>query len=273
MITVEPIDLTPELALEIARESRLDWMNNRAALVDTWRLIEFNANALKSDLTLRFSGDIGTLGNNAVKFRGETGTLRAGLEFDGPFTRLVERNNFRQQLIQYQEDRRQLIQFEDGVHQTLRQSLRNLEQLRVNLEIQRRAVAIAVRRVDQTREALNRPVPPTGPGQPVQALGPTAAQNLLFALSDLRNTQNNLMSVWLNYQAERARLYRELGIMKIGDDGLWIDEPLETALCDVFEEDPLPPDAPGEWLTLAEIDPPVPAAPAQTPAGPGPAPR
>jgi hypothetical protein len=252
MVTVEPIDLTSEAALEIARAARLDWMNNRAALVDTWRLIEFNANALQSDLTVRLNGSMGTVGDdNPVKFRDETASLRASLEFDGPFTRLRERNSFRQQLIQYQQDRRQLIQFEDNVHQTLRQTLRDLEQLRVNLEIQRRAVAIAIRRVDQTREALNKPVPPTAPGQAPQALGPTAAQNLLFALSDLRTTQDNLMSVWLNYLARRMRLYRELGILRIDDQGLWIDEPLETALEGIAGKEPLPPAVPGEWLSLA----------------------
>ncbi len=273
MIAVEPIPLTPEAALAIARASRLDWMNNRAALVDTWRLIEFNANALKSVLNVRLSGNLHTVDDkNPVKFREDSGSVRAALELDGPFSRLVERNNFRQQLIQYQEDRRQLIQFEDGVHQTLRQSLRNLEQLRVNLEIQRRAVAIAVRRVDQTREALNKPVPPTAPGQPAQALGPTAAQNLLFALSDLRNTQNNLMSVWLNYLAERVRLYRELGIMRLDDEGMWIDEPLESALAGPEDGEPPAPDVPSEWLTLAgdgagppgaapETESPIPATP------------
>src|SRR6059036_1208159 len=131
------------MALDVARGSRLDWMNNRAALVDTWRLIEFNANALQSNLTVRLSGEINTIGkNNPLRFRDETGTLRAGLELDGPFTRLVERNNFRQQLIQYQQDRRQLIQFEDAIRQSVRRVLRDLEQLRVNLEIQRRAVTI-----------------------------------------------------------------------------------------------------------------------------------
>ncbi|HZN58158.1 MAG TPA: TolC family protein, partial [Planctomycetota bacterium] len=249
MIAVEPIDLSPEAAVDIARSLRLDWMNNRAALVDTWRLIEFNADALQSDLTLRLSGDIRTVDeHNPVGFRDETGTLFAGLEFDGPFSRLVERNNFRQQLIQYQQDRRQLIQFEDSVHQGLRQALRDLEQLRVNLEIQRRAVSIAIRRVDQTREALARPVQPTAPGQPPQALGPTAAQNLLFALSDLRNTQNNLMSVWLNYLAERMRLYRELGILRLDDSGMWIDEPLVQALRGGVSADPLPPEVPETWL-------------------------
>jgi outer membrane protein TolC len=257
-ITVEPIHLTVDDAMEVARSLRLDWMNNRAALVDTWRLIEFNANALESNLTVRLSGDVSTLGgDNPVKFRDETGTLRGAVEFDGPFTRLVERNNFRQQLIQYQQDRRQLIQFEDSVLQSLRRRLRSLEQLRVNLEIQRRAVVIAIRRVDQTRDALNRPVPPSAPGQPPQALGPTAAQNLLFALSDLRNTQNNLMSVWLNHMAERMGLYRELGIFRVDEDCIWIDEPLDEALRRVAakEKEPLPPDVPKAWLSGGDESP------------------
>ena len=253
MITVDPIKLTADQALEIARAERLDWMNNRAALVDTWRLIEFNANALKSNLTVRLSGDITTQGQNTpFKFRDETGSVRAALEWDGPFTRLAERNNFRQQLIQYQQDRRQLIQFEDGVLQSMRAALRSLEQLRVNLEIQRRAVTIAIRRVDQTREALNRPVPPAAPGQPPQALGPTSAQNLLFALSDLRTTQNNLMSVWLNYSAGRMGLYQQLGVMRLDQNNLWIDEPLEDALRIAAQDEPLPPEIPEDIIETAK---------------------
>lgn len=247
-IVVERLDLDAPTALEIARANRLDWMNNRAALVDTWRLIEFNANALRSDLTVRFSGDMQTVGNNPVDFRGQTGRLQASVQFDPPFTRLLERNSFRQQLITYQQDRRQLIQFEDAVLETMRGNLRKLEELRVNLEIQRRAVAIAIRRVDQTREALNRPVPPSEPGQPAASLGPTAAQNLLFALSDLRNTQNNLMSVWLNYQATRLRIYKELGLMEIDDEGLWIDRPLALADRLSAEEVELPPSVPQQWF-------------------------
>ncbi|MEX1042926.1 MAG: hypothetical protein WDZ51_19990 [Pirellulaceae bacterium] len=247
-IVVERIDLDAPTAVEIARANRLDWMNNRAALVDTWRLIEFNANALRSDLTVRFSGDMQTVGNNPVDFRGQTGSLQASLQFDPPFTRLLERNSFRQQLITYQQDRRQLIQFEDSVSETMRGTLRKMEELRVNLEIQRRAVAIAIRRVDQTREALNRPVPPSEPGQPAASLGPTAAQNLLFALSDLRNTQNNLMSVWLNYEATRLRLHRELGLMEIDEEGLWVDRPLALADRLSAEEVELPPSVPQEWF-------------------------
>ncbi|MBL8827727.1 MAG: TolC family protein, partial [Planctomycetaceae bacterium] len=178
-VTIEPIELRPEQALEIARGNRLDWMNNRATLVDTWRLITFNASALKSNLQVTLSGDVLTTGNNPLNFNGTTGVMRAGLRFDAPFTRLLERNNYRQVLIDYQQDRRTLIRFEDNLSQTLRQSLRNLQQLRENLDIQRDAVAIAVRRVDKTREDLNEPPPPVQPGQPTVQLGPTAALNLL----------------------------------------------------------------------------------------------
>ncbi|MGE3315110.1 MAG: hypothetical protein AB7O26_08320 [Planctomycetaceae bacterium] len=248
-IVVEPLELDSAVALEIARANRLDWMNNRAALVDTWRLIEFNANALKSDLTIGMSGDIQTLGgDNPFKFRDENGSLEARLSYDAPLTRLVERNNFRQQLIEYQQDRRQLVQFEDGVSRTLRQTLRSLKQLQVNLDIQRRALAISIRRVDQTREVLNRPVPPSVPGQPPAQLGPTAAVNLLTALSDLRNTQNNFMSVWLNYEATRMLLLRELGVMRLDENNVWIDEPLDQALRAAASDYTLPPEVPPVWL-------------------------
>jgi len=156
-IVLEPAELESEDAFHIALANRLDLMNNRAALVDTWRSIA------------------------------PSGT--------------VEPNNYRQSLIAYERDRRDFIQSVDAVHRDLRQLLRRLEGLRINLEIQRRAVAITIRRVDVTQEGLNLPVAPPAPGWPAAQFGPNAALNLLTALSDLRNAQNILMSVWLNYYA------------------------------------------------------------------------
>ena len=208
-IVIDPVELEPRDAYLTAVTNRLDIMNNRAALVDTWRLIEFNANDLKSRLDIEFNGDVSTQGNNPFKFQGPTGTLNVRVRFDAPFTRLLERNNYRQQLIDYQQDRRQLIQFYDSINQTMRQLLRRLNENRVLLDIQRRAVVIAIRRVDLTQEELNRPQPPPEPGQPASQLGPTAATNLLTALSDVRNAQNAFLSVWLNYYADRMRLARD----------------------------------------------------------------
>ena len=248
-VSIESIELSPNEALEIARSNRLDWMNNRAALVDTWRLIEFNGNRLESNLDVVLSGEMGTVGDNSVKFQARDTSVSAGLRFDTPFNRRVERNDFRQQLIFYQQARRQMIQYEDGVNRGLRTLLRELDQLRVNLEIQRRAVAISIRRVDQTRENFNKPTPPAQPGQPVAQFGPTAALNLLTALSDLRSSQNNFMSVWLNYHAGRMRLLRDLGIIRIDDEGLWIEESVQDALNLAMAGVPvdMPPDVPAQW--------------------------
>ena len=249
-VTIDPIELDSRAAFDIALANRLDIMNNRAALVDSWRLIQFNADALQSNLDVFFEGDLQTVGNdNPVKFRGPAGSMRAGVRFDAPFTRLVERNNYRQQLIQYQQNRRALIQTYDGVHLGLRALLRQMEQLRVNLEIQRRAVVIAIRRVDLTREELNAPQQASTDGQQqASQLGPTAATNLLTALSDLRDSQNNFMSVYLNYYASRMTLARSLGLMELDQYGRWVEMPLPNAteLLDGCLEEipPLPPQIP-----------------------------
>lgn len=253
-VTLDAIDLDSDTALEIARANRLDWMNNRANLVDSWRLIEFNANKLESNAEIFLDGKMGTVGNNGVKFSGETGELNAGFRFDTPITRLEERNNFRSQLIFYQQARRSMIQYEDTINQGLRALLRDLKQLEVNLEIQRRAVAIAIRRADQTRETLNKPTPPALPGAGPAQFGPTAALNLLTALSDLRSSQNNFMSVWLNYYAGRMILMQSLGIMRIDERGMWIEETIEDALRMTQLEMPLPPSVPGEWMNALGED-------------------
>jgi hypothetical protein len=254
-VTVPHIELEAERALDIARANRLDWMNNRASLVDQWRLITYNANLLKAGLDLTFSGDMGTVNNQAFAFNGRDGNLRVGVRFDAPFTRRLQRNDYRSALIFYQQQRRALYQYQDGVYLTLRQLLRQLAQLEENLEIQRRAVVIAIRRVDKTREDLNRPPAPVEPGMPVEALGPTVGQNLIFALNDLTNAQNNLMSVVLNYYEARMLLYRNLGIMDLDDCGMWIERPIEDAEWLTEADCPMPPSVPQEWMDEAGVDP------------------
>lgn len=251
-VTLEPIQLDPESALQITLNNRFDVMNNRASIVDTWRLIAFNANRLMSDVSVRLDGDLSTSGNNPLKFQGGTGTMSARLEFDAPFTRLLERNNYRQALIDYQRSRRQYIQFIDGINRSHRSTLRSMEQLRLNLEIQRRAVVIAIRRVDATQQNLEEPLPVPVPGQAAPQRGPTDAQNLLSALEDLRNTQNNFMSVWLNYYATRMALMRDLGLMRIDENGEWIDEQVDFyQYIGTPEETAMPPAIPMEWMEQA----------------------
>jgi len=268
-VSVETVALDSPKAFALALANRMDFMNGRAALVDHWRSIQLAADALQSVLNVTAEGDIRTAGNNAASFRSSTGNVRLGVQLDAPFTRLLERNNYRQTLIDYQRSRRDFIRSYDSLHLGLRGLLRQIEQLRRDLEIQRRAVTIAIRRVDMTRAAFYAPVRPPQPGQRPAQFGPTAATNLLTALSALRNTQNNFMGVWLNYYAARMRLARELGTMELDLDGRWIAHPLvDSSLADASDSGAasLPPVVPAAWMELADRVPPIQQPDASAPA-------
>ena len=255
MIMVKSIDLGAEDAFQVALANRLDFMNGRASLVDQWRLIQINADALQSVLNITASGELRTARNNPVSFRAPTGSARLGLEFDAPFTRLLERNAYRESLIDYQQSRRSLIQSHDSLHLGVRALIRNLEQLRQNLEIQRRAVTIALRRVDQTQLDLNPPRQPVQPGfRP--PINQTLSIQLLGAQTALRDSQNAFLAAWLNYYAMKIRLYRELGIMVLDPEGRWIEyaigESSEEVPTNEGEEAPLPlpPMVPATWMEV-----------------------
>jgi hypothetical protein len=235
-VTVPKVDLDFPTAFLVARLNRLDWMNNRAAFVDQWRLITLNANRLEAFLNLQLDGDVGTHGDNLLRFNGATGTLRARLIFDAPLNRVAERNLYRESLISYQRARRNYINYVDNVAFGLRGRLRDLQRLRENLEIQRQALVIAIRRVDRTLQELNAPFSPPAPGQAASQLSPVLATNLLRALSDFRSTQDNFTSVYFAYESSRINLMFQLGTMQIDDSGKWIDEPLEQAIARALGE-------------------------------------
>ena len=216
-VSFEPVDLTNEEALLIASAYRQDWQNARAALVDTWRLIYFNANELLSDLDLLFSGDIGNVGDNPFNIEETTGRLRVGVQFDAPLTRLAERNIYRQSLIEYQQARRTYYQYRDGVSQGLRSTLRQIRLNEINFELRRAAVLVAISQVDLTQLRLSEPPPVEATATQFTS---TTARDLVQSLSDLLNVQNDFLSVWVNYEVQRLALDFDLGVMELDEAGI-----------------------------------------------------
>jgi hypothetical protein len=215
-VQLPEVDIRPEEAIQLASQLRLDWMNNRAALVDSWRSIEVVADSLESSLDVIFSGDIQNATDNPVSLRGKTGRLRAGLQWDSPLTRIQERNQYRQVLIEYQQAKRNYYRFEDAVYQTLRAELRNIRFNTFNFELQRYAVRIAAQQITinedlrQIRESLS-------------VASPTAARDSVDALRDLLNAQNTFLGVWVFYEAQRRTLDQDLGTIRVDEDNIWID--------------------------------------------------
>ncbi len=62
------------------------------------------------------------------------------------------------------------------------------------------------------------------------------------------------MSAWLNHYETRMMLYRDLGIMELDDEGMWIDRPLNES--EWLEEDlcPLPPPIPNHWMNEVDVE-------------------
>jgi len=213
------VEIDSQQALATAKEHRLDWMNARARLVDSWRKVGYYANALKSGLDFTAAAGMGTINNSVAQFDGRTGFVRAGLRFDTPLSRLAERNNYREALIEYQRARRDYMLFEDRVGQSLRNTTRLIELCQLNFELRRSAVQVAISQVDIARLRLEEP---PRPGVVAQ-IGATTARDLVTALSDLLDAQNDFLSMRVGYDVLRLELDFESGTMHLDNDGLWSD--------------------------------------------------
>ena len=217
-ITLIPVDLRVEQAYEIASKNRLDWMNQRAGIMDQWRLISYNADSLESDFDIVLYGGIGNTGDNPLQFRDTAGTLKAGIEWDAPITRLRERNTYRQSLIEYEQAKRGYYNYENGQYLALKTALRNIQMQKINFEVQRKQLQVAARGVLFVRTRLQEP-----PGETGTRLSPTVARDLIQQLQGLQRAQDNILRVWVGYEIARGQLDLALGTMQIDNEGMWID--------------------------------------------------
>ncbi|MCH7726368.1 MAG: TIGR03000 domain-containing protein [Planctomycetes bacterium] len=183
-----PVQLSNEEAVAIARANRLDWANKQEELVHAWR-------SLKSE-------DLPEQNVNPIVLRNR--------------------------LIEYQQLRRQLLHFEDRVEQNIRQLMRELAKLRLELEIKRYATESAIWHLDLARMRLQQPPRPGGGFQ----ANLDYARNLLTSSSGFQEAQNALQEVCVNYHGIQLRLWHELGVMRIDENGKWVEEILEKAAPD-----------------------------------------
>jgi hypothetical protein len=258
-VAISPIRVTPETAFQVALVRRADWMNYKATVVDSWRLIRYNANALRTNFTVNLAGDLGTTGNNPIKFSGTNGQLLASVTLDPPLTRVIERNDFRQSLIDYQLSRRSAMMYRDEMHRGLRGRLRQVRLDQLNLELRRLAVDVAITQTDIARLKLVEPEKPVTDGKTTVA-SPTVARDLVDALANLTQTQQDLIFTWGDYQIQRRLLDFDLGTMRLDDRGVWIDPGTvtdDTLLAQYYEwcPNPLAPVQVGQQPGRAELAP------------------
>ena len=216
-MTIEPISLSPEEAIQTASEHRLDWMNRKAQLVDAWRQMDITADRLKGELNLTLRGDVGTIDRQGLDFSANSSRLQASLEWTSPLTRHTEMMNYRRSQISYQNARRDYYTYVDAVQAELRNILRNIQMSRIDFEINRNAILTDTVRVDLVQLRMEQP--PVRGGK----IDTNTSEQLVTAHNGLMRSQNNFLNTWVSYQTYRMLLDLNMGTMKLDNRGHWVD--------------------------------------------------
>jgi hypothetical protein len=276
------VDEAQEAAVQTALTNRVDLMNARAQVVDAWRQIRVTANALMGFLNVQYHLDSTTppTGSNPLAF--STSRTNSELILNGslPLVRLVERNNYRTALIDYQRARRNLINLEDSVAAQVRFDVRQLHLFADNYRIQQKVVEAFYSQVENALEVIVAPSDPDNlksTGTAGQANAAALTNQYLQALSGLNGSQTRMYDIWLSYLATRMQLYLDLERLTLDNRGVWTDEfgkanPGQPGFCPQWGPAQAPLGLlPDDWVRAASCwSVPVGGRPAGQPAGPRP---
>ena len=221
-----PLDDAYTTVVQTALTHRLDLMNTRGQVVDAWRQIKVQANALQGvfDIQYNLNGNTPSGGANPAAFSGANTDHQVVFRGELPLVRRAERNNYRAAQIGYQRTRRLLIAFEDNIANDVRGDIREVRTIAELYRVQQRLVELGYSQVDNAQAIL---LAPPAPGAQADA-GTAAALTLqvLNAQSSLVTAQNTLYTIWVNYLVSRMSLYLDLELMQLDDRGGWCNEPL-----------------------------------------------
>jgi outer membrane protein TolC len=238
LIDIRSLEIDEPTAIQIALENRLDLMNSRARVVDSYRAVEIAADQLESVLSVTASANLQTDPNvdNSFRFDGDRNQYNLGVSFDGPLNRFSERNQYRARQLDYQQQRRTYMSDEDSIVNGIRLNIRQLSTNRFNFLISRQQLIVAIRRVEQAQFNLRTDT----------SSDSSVTQDVLRALQDLQDTKTNLISSWINYEISRIALFVDLESLQLDDQGVWINQLQSTFVSEAvnqpqFEPAPLEP--------------------------------
>jgi hypothetical protein len=211
----EGLEDTLQATVRIAMEYRMDLMNARASLYDTWRQIRVTANALKGVLNLALTNNIYTPPDpgNPFAFLSQAKQFSLAINAELPLVRINERNAFRTALITFQRGRRTLQSAEDNLKIQLRTDLRTVQLAYINYEIAKRNFELNVRLKDQAFEQIIAPPAAGGGGLAQTANAATQTTNLLNFQNAMIGAMLSLTNGWATYETQRLIVYRDIGIL------------------------------------------------------------
>ncbi len=207
------LDVDMDEAMLTALVQRLDLMNQRGQLADSWRQIKYAGDDLRSILNLRASQAIRTRAgsNNPLDFSFKDSTTQLSMDFDTPLNRRSERNDYRFALINYNVSLRQLIEAQDLVKLGIRNDLRAIELDRNQYDIAIASAALAYDRVTSTRM------------QVALGQGNVSARDFLEAQQAYTRSLSSVAQQHINYIGDRIQFFLDLEQLQVDQVNFWPD--------------------------------------------------
>ena len=210
-----PLEIPEARAIEIALLNRPDLRTAVGRIVDAQRGAAIAADNLRADVTLLGAASLGsrrtlssaTLDNASLDPSEGFYSLLLGIDL--PLERTLERNDYRNTLIDFEAAVRDLQATEDRVKAQVRQDLRTLLEARETLKIQGEAVEVARRRVESTDLFLQ--------------AGRAEIRDVLEAQDSLLSAQNALTAALVSYRVAELELQRDMGVLLVDETGLWTE--------------------------------------------------
>jgi len=171
------------------------------------------ANKLKPDLNVFANAGISSeKPMDYTKFDPDKYSASVGLQLDLPIDRVVERNDYRTTLVNFETAIRDFTLALDELKNNINAGLRTLEQRRQNYEIQQNALTLANRRVASTTL--------------LQQAGRAEVRDLLDAQDAQINAENALTAALVDYQQTRLQLMLDIGTLDTDIPKFWLKDHL-----------------------------------------------
>ncbi len=211
------IALSPQQAVEIALDQRLDLANVSDGILDAERKVDVAADAIRAELNLiGIANPQNPSGRASVPSRSlSNGTdleltrdrYAAALQLDLPIDRLFEKNEYRRSLITLMQQQREYLQASDTVVLEVQTSHRRMTEAHQRYQIEQKSAQLAEKRTSNTVLLLQ--------------YGRANTRDTLDAREDYLDAKNAETEALVDYAIATLEFFRDTEIMKIKPDGMW----------------------------------------------------
>jgi outer membrane protein TolC len=173
-------------------------------------------NGLLPDLNVTAQGQLGNqTATPAVAFDERGSGYSAGITLGLPLDRFAERNVYRRALIGFDQSQRSFVQLRDAIASEVRADVRAIRSAQISLDIQRRSIRLANRRLEYALELLRR--------------GVVNARDVVEAQSSLLDAQDAFSRARANLQIQVLEFLKDSGTLRIDPEAGSLGRALDRA--------------------------------------------